>query len=775
MRLLILNKRRKLIKSVLIIILVLIMGILLIPLPVFKPQQSSMLYSKSGEVLSAIISSEEQWCFEMDTPVPLPFEQCVLMYEDEYFYYHPGVNPVSLVKALLANIKSGKVVRGGSTISMQLMRMKNKNAKRSYFNKLTESLAALKYSLWKSKRQILKEWVEMAPFGGNTIGLVAASLRYFNKLPENLTWAEYALLAVMPHSPSSANLSNNRNVLKQKRDFLLKKLSRKGVIPQEDLVLYLEEDLPVLTHQIPSKAYHFLRYLQSRFPDKHLFYTTIDERLQSIVSDLLEIETYHLQIDGIGNAAAVVLDLESNSVVAYIGNAPSADGVFRYVDIAQAQRSYGSLLKPLLYADALESGAFLPKELLPDLPIAIGDFRPMNFDKKYRGAASMDDMLIQSLNVPAVRLLHDHGLQRFYNLLQKLQISGIDKGAEHYGLSIILGGAESTLWDLCRIYKGMAHNYSGEINPYSEVIVLNDQSYKQQIAFSFSPSVIKHTVHAMADVVRPREEKHWQIFSNSSKVAWKTGTSYGHRDAWAIGFNAKYLVGVWIGNESGEGRYQLTGIAKAAPLMFRIFNALPENKWFPSPPTEKKPIQQIQVCTESGKLAGTWCTRTTVFGLHKLNHNLQSCNYHQSVFLNSKGKRVHPACKTEAMKDTVLFVLPSAMDYFYRAHQPSYTGLPAADDHCPPVSGSVKVIYPERNMKIYLPRNSPSTQNKLVAKASCSDPNAGIYWFIDGKFIEFTENAYRHQVEMTITLGKHTLSITDTNGHSDELEIEIIR
>ncbi len=745
----------------------------LIPLPGHKPAYSRVLYSNEGVLLSAVTSSEQQWCFPMDDDIPSKLETCIIIYEDEYFYYHPGVNPIAIIKAIISNRKAGRNTRGASTIPMQVMRMKNKNTHRSIRNKIFETLSAIKYSLITRDKNILREWCEIAPFGGNTVGIKAAALRYFGRSVDNLSWAEYALLAVMPNGPSSANLSKNRPILKQKRDFLLRKLQRKGYFDPAELELYLGEDLPLETKAIPQYAYHILMYLAGKFPDQYIFRTTIPSDIQLNTYELLMRESSFLRPDDIRNMAAVIIDITNNQLLAYHGNAPDLTSEFSYVDVAQAPRSYGSLLKPLLYAYALESTQFLPHEMVADIPTAIGDFQPENFDKKYRGAVAFEEMLIQSLNVPAVRVLNTVGLQGYYDLIRTLNIAFLDKGSEHYGLSIILGGGESSLYDLCRIYKGLAQNYKGISDPFREVQMLSSkQPGKSKQAFSFSPSTMEYLINAMSDLTRPREEKSWQIFGSDHKIAWKTGTSYGHKDAWALGFNGKYMVGVWIGNEGGEGRFDLTGISKAAPVMFKLFNTLPDNQWFGRTPVYAKK-ETISVCTESGRMAGPLCSRRQKLNMDKTSYRYQQCTYHQEILLNKDRLSLSPDCSDKLVKKDTFFVLPSYMEYYYRQAHNDYRVIPANDPDCIPSGTACRIIYPQQGLKIFLPKENAGKQNELIAKAYHRSADARLFWFIDNEFKTSTTKP-PHDCLMKISPGHHILTVTDQWGNKDEINFDII-
>lgn len=756
------------------LIVVLLVFWALLPLPDTKPAFSKVLYSNDGTLLAATISQEQQWCFPMDEDIPKHLAQCIITYEDDYMAYHPGVNPIAVIKAMIKNLKSGKTKRGASTLAMQVMRMKNKHAKRNWYNKIKETLGAVKYSLTTYDKTIVREWCEIAPFGGNTIGIKAAALRYFERSVDKLSWAEYALLAVMPNGPSTANLTKNRKSLKDKRDFLLKKLHTKGYFDASDLALFLDEDLPYETKNVPQHAYHALLFLAKQYPAQNIFRSTVQYDIQLRIQELLERESGFLKIDDIRNLAAVVIDIQSNQLVAYQGNVKNSDGKFSYVDVVQAPRSYGSLLKPLLYAQTLESQQLLPNEMVADIPTAIGDFQPQNFDKKYRGAVPFQDVIIQSLNVPSVRVLNTIGLQSFYDVVKRLDMAYLNKGADHYGLSIILGGGESSLWDLARMYKGFAQNYTGNPDPFKQVECLTSSVGKpSKNAFKFSAGTMDNLVKTMSDLTRPREEKSWDYFGTDYKIAWKTGTSYGHKDAWALGFNGKYMVGVWVGNEGGEGRFDLTGISKAAPVMFKIFNSLPENQWFAKPPTYSKK-EVITVCAESGKLAGMLCKKKQKMNVEFPSLKYQPCTYHQEVLYNAKGNAITTKCNDEVVRRDTLFILPSYMEYYYKEAHRDYRPLPIFDAACSPSSvSSCKIIYPQDGLKIFLPKEQIDQQNQLVLKAYHREKDAILYWFLDEQYIKTTK-ASSHEILLSIGKGTHRINITDQKGNMDHVSFEIL-
>jgi penicillin-binding protein 1C len=731
-------------KKILYFLIIAFIVLLCIPIPAFRPTYSKSLLDRNGELINANVSSEQQWHLPLDEAIPINLEKAILLYEDEYFYKHLGINPVSVIKSIILNTNEGQVVRGASTLTMQIMRMRNRSKSRSVKVKIYESLAAVKYSLYNRKSKVLKEWCEIAPFGGNTIGVKTAAFRYFKRSLNQMSNAEMALLAILPNTPTTVNLSKNRALLISRRNNLLKKMASRKVITQDEYELSIGEDLPDYPNKVPNEAQHLLNFLSNQYPQKTLFLSTIDRILQNQIAKILEEESSYLQREDINNMAAIVVDVQRNEVVAYVGNVNQVNSNYSYVDIIQSQRSYGSLLKPLLYALALEEATFLPHQFIYDIPTNYGEYRPENFDKKFRGVVPLDDIITQSLNVPSVRLLHEIGQNNFYTLLQRLKIQNLDKGIDHYGLSIILGGGETTPWEISRIYKGLAQNYLEINRPFDPIKVLVDEKPSTLTDFKFTAYSMEHTVEAMSNLSRPREEKSWQLFGYNHKVAWKTGTSYGHKDAWAAGFNNQYQVTVWVGNEIGEGRKDLTGIVRAAPIMFKIFNILPNKKWFSKKPNIT-PSSTIKVCKETGLLKGKLCSHLVNFKVNKISHGLKTCEYHH----------------ISEMGDTILKFHP-LVEYYYSNSNPNFK----INENS---SSALKIVYPYPNLKIYLPKTDKINQNSFLARCNLNDTN--IHWYLDNKFIGTTQSP---QVLINTTAGLHHLLVIDDLGNRDEQHFEVI-
>jgi len=621
---------------------VLITPVLLSPLPIFISPLSTVVEARDGSLMGARIADDGQWRFPGSGKVPDKFEKSLLTFEDSWFYYHPGINPVSILRAFRSNIKAGEVVSGGSTITMQVARISRGNRPRTYSEKFIEMLSALKLELFRSKKKILQLYASNAPFGGNTVGLEAAAWRYTGKSSDEITWAEAAALAILPNSPALVFPGRNQKRLKTRRDALLKRLYSKKYIDSLTLVLALDEPLPGEPKPLPSKAPHLTDHFFMTNKGE-MIRTNIDPALQERATEILNTHQKDLEGNYIFNSACLIVEVETGNVLAYVGNSTLEDAGAHGgdVDIIHSLRSTGSILKPLLYAGMQQSGDILPNTLIPDVPTRFPGFTPKNFDQSYSGAVSAGSALSQSLNIPAVKMLQKYNPEKFLDLLHKTGFNTFNKPAEYYGLSLILGGGETTLWDLTGVYASL----SRILNRYNNTKKYYNQDYHQPVLVSkpdinllhtedpdppLSASSVWLTYEALQRVNRPESESGWQYFSTSQGLAWKTGTSFGFRDGWAVGTTPKYVTGVWVGNATGEGRPGLTGITAAAPLMFDLVSLLEPGAWFKTPDEE---LTMIRVCSKSGFRAGPDCPETVEIQACINGLRSEACPYHQIVHL----------------------------------------------------------------------------------------------------------------------------------------------
>jgi len=742
-----------------------------LPEPLFSDPFASVLYARDGELLGARIAADGQWRFPPLRSVPDKFRRALILYEDRRFAWHPGVDPIAIVRAARDNLLHGAVVSGGSTITMQLTRIARGNPPRRYLEKAIEALLALRLEMSHSKDEILALYASHAPFGGNVVGLEAAAWRYFGRDPGRLSWAEAALLAVLPNSPALIHPGRNRAVLHAKRDALLRHLGADGQLTALDLDLALREPLPGEPLALPGYAPHLLDSLRTERPGEYRFHSTLDAELQRSVEEAVQRHAEGLRRQAIYNTAALVVDNRSFEVLAYVGNAEwSATGERGYaVDIVRRPRSTGSLLKPFLYAVMLDGGEVLPGTLVPDVPTQYSGYIPENFDRTYRGAVPAQVALAQSLNVPAVRMLRTHGVSRFYESLRDLGLGTLRRAPQEYGLTLILGGAEGTLWDLTAMYANLAELARRDTVharlPYRSMLRQMGEAPASMRAAEISPAAAWLTLDALLEVARPAEEANWRNFASSRKIAWKTGTSFGLRDAWAIGTSSRYTVGVWAGNASGEGRPGLTGGQVAAPLMFDLFNRLDTAEWFAPPLAQMK---EVDVCRGDGYLSNGDC-ETAKERVPLSSHFDQSSPHHHLVHLDPSGRyRVHGGCESPArMTHRAWFVLPAGEELYYRRHHFDYRPLPPYRKDCladveTGRRGPIEFLYPNAGTRIYIPVDLAERRGRTVFEAAHRDPDATLHWHLDDRYVGTTRGF--HQQALDIVPGQHEITVVDGVG-----------
>ena len=690
------------------------------------------------------------------------------------FEYHLGVNPISLFKAAYQNYKAKRIVRGGSTITMQTVRIALGNKSRTIIQKIKEILIAIKLELIFDKKNIFKLYANHAPFGGNIVGVNAASWRYFSRPLDKLSWAEIAMLAVLPNNPKSIFPGKNNNELIQKRDKLLEKLNAKGYFNDEDLVLYKAEQIPLKIHSLPNHAYHLLRRSIKEHPERNHINSTLKYSLQRLVNDKVKRYSAQLSEKEIYNAAALVLDIKSGEVLSYVGNSNNLGDHAQYVDLINSLRSPGSLLKPILYASALDDGIILPKQLLPDIPMYYDGFIPKNFDKKFRGVIPADKALISSLNVPFVHLLREYGYEKFHNKLRKIGFKSLLNPPNHYGLTLILGSAETTLWEISSVYASMARSYQEYLDEnqniyessfWSNIYLKSNENEQIKVSKSefFTNNALYFTFKAMEQLERPEQESGWKNFNSSKPIAWKTGTSYGYKDAWALGMNKNYLVGVWIGNADGESRPDLIGSRTAAPLMFNIFENL-NGKSILNEPYE----QEYKICSKSGSLASEICESTIFMNIsHELMSKSKFCSYHRLINLNKeRTNQVNSNCyQVSNMISTPWFVLRPTEAWYYKKSNPSYLNPPRFLPKCNVDIDQfeMELIYPNTNTKIYIPKEQDGSLGKVIFQAVHKNINSKIFWHIDDDYIGVTLR--EHHIGVQVDPGVHILRLIDDNGN----------
>lgn len=771
-----------------------------LPNPLFDKPVSIILEDNRGELLGARIAADGQWRFPFQIEVPEKYAACVVAFEDKRFWWHPGVDPVSMGRALWVNLRRGSVVSGGSTLTMQVIRLARGNPPRTLWQKMVEVFMATRLEWRYSKKKILAYYASNAPFGGNVVGLEAASWRYYGKAPGLLSWAEAATLAVLPNSPALIHPGRNRDALLDKRNRLLERLAARGDLTRMECDLAKAEPLPDAPHPLPQLAPQLLDRLAASGKGAHRVQTTIDRRLQARITDILTRRQELYRGNDVHNLAALVIDVPTGQVLAYVGNVAGAGAEHQdQVDVIAAPRSTGSILKPYLYALALESGDILPNSLLTDVPTQLGRYKPENFYETYDGAVSAKRALVRSLNVPFVLLLQQYGLEKFHFEVQRLGLSTLNRPPGHYGLSLILGGAEANLLDITNIYAGMArrlgafYDRNGQYDPLDfrpPAFARQTQENRRLLPFSqpekrgpltaqaekLGAAAIWFTFEAMREVERPTSAGEWELFRAGRQIAWKTGTSFGWRDAWAAGVTPRYAVGVWVGNADGEGRPGLLGVEMAAPVLFEIFEQLPgADAWF-DPPYDD--MTRVAVCRQSGYRAGAWCEADTVW-IPKTGLKARTCPFHQLLHLDPGGQwQVNSACEPPAnMQHRAWFVLPPLQEFYYKSKNPAYLSPPPFRTDCltgQPDAGQnpMQLIYPKNPARIYVPVELDGRLGSTVFQVAHRNPDTEIFWHLDGAYLGKTKTF--HEMALQPPVGKHLLVIVDANGYRLERSFEIV-
>ncbi|MCS3184212.1 penicillin-binding protein 1C [Bacteroides thetaiotaomicron] len=748
-------------KVILCILAFLVTGyIFCLPRHLFHVPYSTVVTDRNEELLGARIASDGQWRFPPRNTTPEKIKECLITFEDKHFYHHWGVNPFAIGRAFYQNVKNKRIVSGGSTLTMQTIRLA-RNESRTFREKLIEMIWATRLEFRASKEEILSMYISHAPFGGNVVGLDAAAWRYFGHSADDLSWAESAMLAVLPNAPAMIHLSKGRKTLLDKRNRLLKQLLEKKTIDSSTYELAISEPLPDEPHPLPQIA----PYLVSRFyQERNGEYSrsTINRGIQTLVEDLAERWSNEFGRSDIRNLAILVIDIPSNQVVAYCGNVhfDQKQGG-NQVDVIQAPRSTGSILKPFLYYAMLQEGSLLPDMLLPDVPVNINGFTPQNFSMQFEGAVPASEALARSLNIPAVTMLQRYGVPKFHSFLQQIGLKTINRSSFHYGLSLILGGAEATLWDVTNAYAMMGRSLLQL--PQRSCSLLLPTSRITESTDPFQPGAVWQTFDALKEVNRP-EEIDWKSIPSMQTIAWKTGTSYGFRDAWAVGVTPRYAVGVWVGNATGEGKPGLVGAQTAGPVLFDIFNLLPASSWFTRPAGI---FVEAEVCRKSGHLKGRFCDETDTLLVLPAGLRTEACPYHHLVTLSAdESQRIYENCaNTEPTLRKSWFTLPPVWEWYYKQHHPEYKPLPPFKAGCgEDTFQPMQFIYPPMNARIKLPKQLDGSKGFLTVELAHNNPNATVFWHLDETYQAQTQDF--HKISLQPAAGKHSLTAVDGEGNT---------
>jgi penicillin-binding protein 1C len=812
----------------------------LFPLPVEKLHRpaSMLVLDRNGEWLRAFTAPDDSWrIYEPSLDELSPkLREAVLTYEDRWFYRHIGVNPLSILQAAIDNIKAKRVVRGGSTMTMQVARMMEPKG-RTIPNKLIEVFRAFQLELKYSKAEILTHYFNMAPYGGNIVGSSAAARIYFNKSQSRLSLGESALLAAIPNSPTLLRPDVHPKNARKAREKVLQRMLKYKKINERELREALSEPIPTKRYPMPFKAPHLTRLLfgnsgkqqmgfkaqDSRFracPDPSgiqdagfkmqdsryksqdagarprtrrkssiqeagfrgeestrtgRIYATIDTKIQELSERVLREQLAPLRQQGISTGAIIVMDTKTREVLAMVGSYDFFDESGQgQVNGTLATRSPGSALKPFVYALAIDRGLITPESLLHDVPVDYSGYNPVNYNGKHRGYITAREALEYSLNVPAVNLCAQLGNDGIYPFLKRAGISTLTESQEHYGLSLVLGGCGVTLLELTTLYAGLAN--FGEFAPYR---LTREQSGRHQVSAHPSARLLSRgasfiLTEMLTEVRRPDLPAAFEASMNLPQVAWKTGTSYGHRDAWSIGYTPEYTVGVWVGNFDGRGVPSLVGSEAAAPILFALFNALTTpatNRWFTPPPR----VNTRKVCALSGMPLTDHCPALKLDDFIPNVSPHERCSIHKRIDIDGEtGVRLCSHCRIGRKYRQVVFEEwpPEITTWLNR----NGFAIPTIPPHTPDCSGLVAghgpiIRSPSEESEYHIRQGVPLEYQKLFLEASVSNRTKKLFWFLNGQLIFSGDPT--DKVFLTPAVGTHTLTCVDDEGRSTSRRLVI--
>ncbi|MYA69494.1 penicillin-binding protein 1C [Candidatus Poribacteria bacterium] len=812
------------------------------PLPKTRlhPPPSRIVLDRNGEWLRAFLAEDGMWRFSYQSSVVSNqlrgdsvgqdpsltdnrkpktenpwLHEAMLTTEDRWFYYHCGINPVSMVTAFYDNVKAGEVVRGGSTITMQLARLMEPKA-RNVRNKLIEMFRAIQLELAYSKSEILNLYFNMLPYGGNIVGTGAASRFYFNKPQHAISLGEAALLAAIPNAPERLRPDRFPENARHARAKVLNRLRARDQISEQQWQEALREPIPTKRHPLPFKAPHLSRMLANgnrwntdTTADGRI-YTTIDAKVQETAVRILR-EYLNASAAGIADArrlqshtastgAIVVMDTQSRQVLAMVGSHDFFDQrASGQINGTLASRSPGSTLKPFVYALSIEQGLITPETLLFDVPVTYSGYEPVNYDGTYNGYVPARQALARSLNVPAVNLYARLKNRTLHAFLQQAGISTLTP-AKKYGLSMVLGGCEVNLLELTTLYAGLAN--MGEFAPYQIVIsgqqqsanLLADNQGKPMETEGYSQRLLrKETSFIITEMLTTsqlpvntvKNPEAFEVTVNLPKIAWKTGTSYGHRDAWCIGYSPKLTIGVWLGNFDGKGAPMLSGADAATPVLFALFNALTRqdtHRWF----TRPEQLKMREVCALTGAPPSLHCpTRKNDVYIPGISP-VKACTIHKRIYVDEvTGHSLCSHCRN----------LPTT-EKNYAQHDPNVEtkifeewpaeaatwlakngfAVPVLPKHNPLCTGTIAgtapvILSPTEDTVYYIRDGVPLEQQKIQLSASTSNRTQQLFWFLDGELI-FKGNAGQPHW-LTPVKGEHVLTCVDAEGRSASRPLHI--
>lgn len=722
---------------------------------IFEDRYSVSVLDNKGNIIGVHLNKDEQWHLKSTDKIPEKLKTAVINFEDRDFYSHHGIDFSAVIRAMRDNIFYGRKT-GASTITMQTAKAL-KAKKRNIFNKYIEMIQAVKMEKYFSKDEIMLMYLNNAPYGGNIVGYKTASHIYFRKNPDELTWAEASLLAVLPNSPGLMSVEKNRSKLIEKRNRLLNTLFEKNIIDERQYRLSVKEPLPEKRYSFASLAPHLVRRLinESKNNSK-IIKSTIDREIQEKAEKIVKDYSGFLKTQGINNAAAIIIDNKTAEVRGYIGSQDFYDLKNNgQVDGITALRSPGSILKPFLYGRAIDRGIIAPQSKVPDVPLYFSNFSPQNANKKYYGMTEMRDALVKSLNIPFVTLLKEYGEDRFFFFLKEV-LNFEDSDYSRYGLSLILGTKELSVENIGKLYTGLA-SYGN----FRELIYIKEEKNKNEKEKQLITRGAAYlTLQTIRELERPGMEK---IYRDKNPVSWKTGTSHGRRDGWAAGVTPEWTVVVWTGNFTGEGNSNLTGVQTGGNLLFNILKILPKKeKEFQEP----KELIKIKVDKETGyRLKYNVLCKEILYPSDA--EPLRTSPYYRKIFVNDKGEEIDSRDKDfyKGKEKIVLSYPIEVINYFIRENiDVSHIFSEKSAER------TIKFIYPADNLKIIIPKDFDGEKSVIVKTANLKNQN--LYWYVNREYVGTDRS---REKSFNFKEGKYEIIIVGENGESAGVNFQIVK
>jgi penicillin-binding protein 1C len=733
-----------------------------------KIDYGQLIKAEDGTVIHAFLARDEQWRMNAGLNEITPeLKKAIIYKEDKYFYYHPGVNLPAIWRAMANNLLNRKRTSGASTITMQVARMLEPK-KRNYLNKVVEIFRALQLELHYSKEEILQLYLNLVPYGSNIQGVKAAALLYFDKSPGQLSLAEITALSIIPNKPNSLVMGKHNARIIRERNAWLKRFEQAEIFSTKTIHDALEEPLTAMRHDAPKQMPQLAWRLRMAYPTADEVVTTVSSRLQHKVEGIVTEYMNTLQLNNIHNCAVIIIDNATHSVKAYIGSPDFSDKAHHgEVDGVAAARSPGSTLKPALYALCMDMGLVTPKTMIADVPVNLDGYMPENYDLEFHGNIAAEDALKKSLNIPAVKLLNDAGPERFMKTLTSAGMTTLWNNRKQLGLSMILGGCTVRLDELSALYSAFANG--GVYYPLTMIQANKQNSPASARIFSTEAAYMLSNI--MTDLYRPDLPN---LFDNARalpSIAWKTGTSYGRKDAWSIGFNKRFTIGVWVGNFDGTGVAVLNGAATATPLLFRLFNATDKyagDEWLSMPAG----VQWRTVCDQTGLPAEEYCTSTSLdYYIPGVSTNAK-CNHLKETWLSADESFSYCTnCRPVAGFKTKAFPNISAeLVAYYEQHHIPFEKIPQHNPVCSRTfEGKPPYITSLTHNATYIITDKGKQQLQLQCTAS-NDVQT-VYWYINDKF--FSSTAVGERVFFPPDDSNIKISCADDKGRNTDIRIKV--